>query len=89
MWKHTVDQREHMNVNFYAPTLPNEIFRLRLDPNDSSVLLFGIQLPSFYPAKERLDVVHAGDDALNENTHKNTAYMDLPTVIKKLMTMAL
>jgi hypothetical protein len=32
MWKHTVDQGEHMNVHFYAPNLPNQMFRLRLVP---------------------------------------------------------
>jgi hypothetical protein len=83
MWKHSVDQREHLVVHFFVPTLPTEVFRIRLDPNDSRVLLFGIQLPSFYPANERLDAVHAGDAAFNENTHKNTSYKSLANRVEK------
>jgi collagenase-like PrtC family protease len=40
-------------------------------------------LPSFYPAKERLDAVHAGDAAFNENTHKNTAYKSLANRVEE------
>ena len=77
LFVHTVDQREHVEIQFYVPTLPNIHFRPRRHPEIADKLLLGIVVPPFFPDKERLNVVFGQEADFNQSTHMNTAYKKL------------
>jgi hypothetical protein len=72
-----VDDRDHFRVDLYVPTLHNDHFRPRIDPDDPTTLLVGIVVPDFFPSKTRLNQAHGGDAGFNGNTHMNTSYKKL------------
>lgn len=77
MWSYTVDEREHVTVEFYCPTNINELFRPKRDPNDPSILQLLCVVPAMFPDKVRLTDTHHGVAGFNANTHKSMAYKSL------------
>ena len=45
------------------------------------MLLVGVVCPDFFPHKDRLNVVHTGENNFNASTHKNTSYKKLCEVV--------
>jgi hypothetical protein len=70
----TIDQRDHVRIDLYTPTLFDNFFLPHVEREHPRTLLVGIVVPSAFPARDRLDAVHAQDTGFNADTHMNTAY---------------
>jgi hypothetical protein len=86
LYCHTVDKRKHFTIELWAPTMPQKYYHPRLDPNDPTMLLFGINVPMMIATDHRLNVVHDGDAAFNDDTHRNTSFKALAHEINEAFT---